>query len=239
MISKQKPGPLVRTGLSRKIGRSGASSSGFRDSSGALRHVGDDNVGSVGRGDTGRKLDVADVQRVTFVQVGHVELEDFWKHGGNAANFEGVAELLKKTTGLHACGFTREVDRDVSGDFRVLVNGKEVDVQRLARKRVVLDGLEEGELVGTAEVQIDENVFRGGVGQQLAEGLSIDLQVLVFGATSVDNGRDPALAAQLFENTGTGACARFGFENVLLGHDEMGVRIQGPRRGFRGRGRGL
>ena len=190
--------------------------------------MGDDDIRSVSRGHSARKLHVSDVQGVALVQAGNVELEDFRQIGGGAADFQRVVELLQHTASLHSGRLAGEVNRNMGGDFRLLIDREEIDVQSLPGERVVLDGLEESELFGAAEVEIDNDVFRGGVGQQLIEGLCVNLQVLVLGAASVDHGRDPALAAHLLEDSGTGALPGFRFKDVLLGHDEKGVRIRVP-----------
>ena len=95
-----------------------------------------------------------------------------------------------------------------------------VGVQSGAGNRVVLDGLKEREAGAfTFDVQVDENVVRSAVGKKLGEGLGVDLEVLVVGFASVDDGREPAFAAHLIEAAGAGAGARGGFEGLLGGHD--------------------
>ena len=192
----------------------------FRDSSSGLEDLSDHHVIRVSCRDAFWKLHIADVESITFVEVGDIELKELRKGSSSATNFEAVKELIEHAAGFHASRLTQKVNWKLCGDFGLLVHGEEVRVKSYAIERVVLDVLEESELFFAADFEVDEDVLRGAVCEQLIEGLCIDLQILVFGAAPVENGGDPALAAHLLEDSGTGALTRFGIEDVLLGHDE-------------------
>lgn len=173
----------------------------------------DDDFGGVGWADAGGVGDIADVEGGSFAESGHVDLDGFGKVVGKAGDFDGVDVLFEDATGFDADRLTVEVGGDVGGDFGFLVDGEEVRVEGSAAERVVLDGLEEGEACAfTFDIEVDEDVFRGAVCEELGEGLCIDLEVLVLGAASVDYGGEPAFAAHLIEAAGAGAGARGGFE---------------------------
>ena len=167
----------------------------------------------MGGADAAREGDVTDVKRIANLEVADVDLDGFGKIVRKAGDFDGVHVLLDQSTGLDTCGFAVEVSRNVGGDGGFFVDRAEVGVQGDSGKGVVLDGLEESEAGAvTFDFQVDEDVLRAAVSEEVSEGFRIDLEVDVFSALAVDHGGNPAFAAHLLEASGSAACARGCFE---------------------------
>ena len=198
----------------------------LRDRAGRLAYVCDDYVCSMGRAHALWVGDVTDVEGIAKSKLGNVHFQSFWKVVWKAGDFDGVNVLLKEATGFHAYGFTVEVSRDVCGDFRAFIDGKEVSVKHYTGKWIVLNGLEECEAGAfTFDIQVHEDVLGAAVSENVCEKLRVNLEVVAFGAASVDHGRNPAFAAHLIEAAGAGACAECCFDGCLLGHGGKCVRI--------------
>ena len=211
------PGVLRETGF-RLLGRRARCC--FGNGGGWFAKMGDDDFSRMGGADAGREGDVADVERVADLQVSDINFNGLRKVIRKAGDFDSVDVLFDKATCFDAYGLTVEVSWNVGGDGGVFVDGAEVGVQRDARKRVVLDGLKEGEAGAVAfDFQVDEDVFRAAMGKEVSKGLGIDLEVDVFGAFSVNDGWNPAFTAHLFETAGAAAVAWCCLECGLLGHD--------------------
>lgn len=196
-----------------RCGSGGGGGGLFGDGGAGLADVGDDDFGRMSRTNALREGDVGNVQGLAFGQVGNVDFERFGKVVGKADDFHCVDVLLEHASGFHACRLTVEVSGDVGGDLGLFVDGEEVGVQDRTIERVVLDGLEECEAGAFAfDIEVDKEVFGAAMGEKLGEGLRVDLQVVGFDATSVNDGRQPAFAAHLFEASGTAAGAGCCFE---------------------------
>lgn len=203
--------------------RCGCGSSFCLDAGTGLADVHDHDIGGMGRAHTLRVLDVTEVQRVAERKSANVDFDRFWEIVGKAGDFDRVDVLLDHAAEFHARGFTIEVGWDVGGDFGFLVDGEEVGMHGGAGNRVVLDRLKECEAGGLAfDLEVDDDVFRAAVVDDLGECLGIDLEVDVLGAATIHHGRQPAFAAHLVEAAGAGAGAGCGFEECLFGHDGDG-----------------
>ena len=174
--------------------------------------------------DARREGDVGDVQGIPHVEMTDIEAEGFGQIVGQTGDFHGVDVLFEQTASLDADGFTDEVSRDVGGDGGIFVNGQKVCMQRLARQRIVVDGLQERQTSpGTFDFEVDQDIFRTALGEHFGERFGMHLEVLIFGAPSVNDRREPAFAAHLIESAGTGAGSHGCLEGLLGGHIREGV----------------
>ena len=91
----------------------------------------------------------------------------------------------------------------------------------------MLSGLKErGLRLAAIDFKIHEDTFRGTVSQHIGKGLGVDLNVDVFGALSVNNGRNVAFTTHLLEDTRSGAIAGFSFKSLGLRHGLNGLIFQ-------------
>ena len=171
-----------------------------------------------------REGDVGDVQGIPYVKMADIEAEGFGQIVGQTGDFDGVDVLLEQAASLDADGFTDEVSRDVGGDGGVFVDGQKVRMQGFARECIVMDGLQECQAgAGTLDFEVDQDIFRTALGQHLGERFGMHLEVLIFGAASVNDRREPAFTAHLIESAGTGAGSHSCLEGLLGGHIREGV----------------
>ena len=160
----------------------------------------DDHVITLGVTDTFGVLDVAEVEGVSELEVGDVDLDGLRKVVREAGDFDGVDVLFDHAAGLDSRSFAVEVSGDVGCDFGLAIHCKEIGMEGGPGEWVVLDGLQEGKTGAFAfNVQVHKDVFRGAVGDNIVECEGIDLEVLIFDAASVDDGGQPPFAAHLIE----------------------------------------
>jgi len=84
-------------------------------------------------------------------------------------------------------------------------------MHHFAGERVVLDLLHQGQAFGLGVLvhrQIDQQVLRGRVMDEILEGLAIHFEVLRFGFAAVDDGRNPAPLAKLLGSASAAQRAR-------------------------------
>lgn len=83
-------------------------------------------------------------------------------------------------------------------------------MHNLTGNRVVLHVLKERQLgADPYDIEVNEDTVGCRVMQHIGECLCVDLDVSVFGAPAVDNGRNEAFATHLLKNAGPCAVAFF------------------------------
>ncbi len=168
--------------------------------------MGHDDIRGVGGTHARWEFDFTNVQGIADLEVADIDLNGLRQVVREAGDFDGVDVLFDQAAGLDPGGLAVEVGRNVGGDGGIFVDGPEICVQGFAGDWVVLEGLEKGETGAVAfDVEVDDDVFRTALREEVGEGLRIDLEVQVFGAFAVDDGGNPAFAAHLVETAGAGA----------------------------------
>ena len=147
------------------------------------------------------QLDFADVDGLAEFQAGDVHDDLFRQILGQGADFELEQDVFEHAAAVfHAGGLANGFHRHLDGDLLVFGDFVEIHVQHLAVERIVLDFLHEREAFGARVVfdgQIHEQVFGGGMVDQIAEFLRADFEVLRLGLAAVNDRRHAAGAAQL------------------------------------------
>ena len=162
------------------------------------------------------QLDFAEVDGLAEFEAGDVHDDLLRQILGQGADFELEQDVFEHAAaGFHAGGFADGFHRHLDGDFFVFGDFMEIHVQHLAVERVVLDFLHEREAFGARVVldgQIHEQVFRGGMVDQIAEFLRADFEVLRLGLAAINDRRHAAGAAQLLHFAPSHLRARIRFQ---------------------------
>ena len=108
---------------------------------------------------------------------------------------------------LHTLGFADGFDWHHDGDLLVLGDFVKIHMQHFPAQGMMLDFLHERQPLGPRvffDREVNQEVFRGGVMDQIPELLRADLDVLRLGLASINHCRD---APGLTEFLGSGASA--------------------------------
>lgn len=156
-------------------------------------------------------------------EVGDIHVDDFGKVFGEAADGEFTDDDFEDTAIVFdAIGLADGFDGDEGLDGFVGGDGVEVHVKDIAADGVMLHLLNEGEAFALAgfffDEELDEEVFAGGVGEEVFKFAFVDLDVEGGGGFAIDDGRDGAAGADAFDGVGAGFGAGFCGKLGLFGH---------------------
>ena len=123
--------------------------------------------------------------------------------------FEGAAAVLD------AGGFADGFNGHEHGDLLVFGHFMEIHMDDLAGERMMLDFLQQREALGAGVVlhrEVYEQVFRGGMIQQVANFLANHFDVLRLGLATINGGGHATGGAQFFDFGALHLSTRIGFQ---------------------------
>ena len=178
--------------------------------------------------DAFRRLDLADVDGLVDFEMADVNDDLLGQILGQRAHLQLEHDVSKDAAVvLDAGGFAGGFHGHHDGDFFSFGNLVQIHMQHGLRQRMMLDFLEQREALGPGvalDGEIDEQVFRDGMVDEIFKFLGADFQALRFGVAAVDHGRNAPLGAEFFgpgsasERTGSGVqWYRFHFLKLCFG----------------------
>ena len=106
-------------------------------------------------------VEATDLDNLTETEVGDVDLEDVREVSRKTLDVELTHLDLELTAGLNAFAVTDDLERHTDGDWFVVEDLLEVDVEDVARDWVELDVLEDSLLGSAIDVEVDDVDVRG------------------------------------------------------------------------------
>ena len=158
------------------------------------------------------RLDFADVDGLAKFKMAHVHDDLFRQILGQAADLELEQDVFEHAAAVfHAGGLANGFQRHIDGDPFVFGDFMEIHVQHLAVERVVLDFLHQREAFGARVAfhgQIHEQIFRGGMVDQILEFLRADFEVLRLGLAAINDRRAHGPTPRNFFTSPRRTCVR-------------------------------
>ena len=149
---------------------------------------------------TFRRLDFADMDGLAKFEARHINDDLFRQILGQPANFDFEQNMFEHAfAGLDANGFADRFDGHHDRNLFVLGDLMKIHMHEFAAQRVVLDFLQQRQPLRTGIVlhrEIDQEVFRRRMLDQVANFLGADLQVLRLGLPAINDGGDAPGGAQ-------------------------------------------
>ena len=143
-----------------------------------------------------RERKFAHVNRVANIEMGNVHRDDIGQIARQTFDLERAKILLEQAAeSLDALGDASRLERNIGLDHFVHRDGMKIDVQNIAAERRMLHFLHEREATGllAIDLELNENVFTGGMTEQERNVALRDLQRLGLGLAAVDDRRHSAL----------------------------------------------
>ena len=160
------------------------------------------------------------MDRIADIEALEADIDLFGDLRRIADKLEVVADQVKHAATLDAGRqfLVGEVDRHVNVHLAMLTDTEKVDVDRAARHRVKLHVLGQRAVRGAAVVDHDHGVHEVTGRKHLGKKLFLDVDREGFLLVAIDNGGDPASAAQFTGGSLASPFALLGGQRQLFAH---------------------